>query len=375
MRLAALLMVALSSCAAAEEKEVVRAYLPVVDAQQSADRLVRDEDELRQALWDAINPNRKGSKPSTIRLGANITLTRPIQLSGKYDVIIEGGGRYSIGIREQDPATGGLSAFPYFESENGFSSFTVRNVSFLRNIGSGSFPLPGVFNIGSVVDGLTIDNCTYTPEPTLPGLGTWVRSTSSSAKLNRVFISTPSLTDINSTYGSAPPWTGYIENEAISEWVKSVSTSGSAISRLRLAQNQMTAFFDGDILLSSNNAGSTLSTLFVGQDGVGIVGPLFSSPEVKTLSGVDPEIDYDQSDFAVITLDATTSGDIEIQSPSSTAALGKVLEILFLANNGTAKLTNGVYGFRGNGDFTPVAGSTIRLRSYGSTWYEMARTP
>lgn len=370
MRLAALLMVALSSCAAAAgEREVVRAYLPVVDAQQSADRLVRDEDELRQALWDAINPNRRGSRPSTIRLGANITLSRPIQLSGKYDVTIEGGGRYSIGIKKRALVPGGFIAYPYFESDNGFSDFTVRGVSFLENIGrSGVEPLHGVFGVSAAAERLVIDNCTYDPSPFV--VSSWVMSLSGSSFLDNVFISTPSRTGLSPFSGSAPSWTGYLRTSEYHQWVTS-SVSGQT-NTFYISSNSLLADFYGSGSLTFRHIDADFHSLSIGKNGIGVFAPLYSVAVGGALSGSDPEIDFRQSDFKPITLDATTSGDIHIKDP---AINGRVLELLFVANNGTAKLTDGVGRFSGNGDFTPVAGSTIRLRSYGGTWYEMARTP
>jgi hypothetical protein len=74
-----------------------RAYPAISSRQQGADRLVYSEDDLRRVLWQAVDPKFEGERPSTIRLAADIYLSRPIEL-GVYDynVSIEGSDRYSI---------------------------------------------------------------------------------------------------------------------------------------------------------------------------------------------------------------------------------------------------------------------------------------
>jgi len=74
-----------------------RAYPAISSRQQGADRLVYGEEDLRRVLWQAVDPNFEGERPSTIRLGADIYLTRPIELGAyQYNVSIEGGGRFAI---------------------------------------------------------------------------------------------------------------------------------------------------------------------------------------------------------------------------------------------------------------------------------------
>lgn len=76
---------------------MLRAYGPINTRQQGADRLVMNEDDLRRVLWQAVDPNFTGKRPSTIRLGADIILTRPIELkAAQYNVTIDGGRQFDI---------------------------------------------------------------------------------------------------------------------------------------------------------------------------------------------------------------------------------------------------------------------------------------
>lgn len=74
-------------------------------------------------LWQAVDPDFEGERPSTIRLAADIYLTRPIELGAyQYNVIIEGGDRYSIA--HADGYTGPGYLF-------GIAPDTTRNITFV----------------------------------------------------------------------------------------------------------------------------------------------------------------------------------------------------------------------------------------------------
>jgi hypothetical protein len=74
-----------------------RAYPAISSRQQGADRLVYNETDLRTVLWQAVDPAFEGERPSTIRLAADIYLTKPIELGAyDYSVTIEGAGKYKI---------------------------------------------------------------------------------------------------------------------------------------------------------------------------------------------------------------------------------------------------------------------------------------
>lgn len=74
-----------------------RAYPAISSRQQGADRLVYNETDLRTVLWQAVDPAFEGERPSTIRLAADIYLTKPIELGAyDYNVTIEGAGKYKI---------------------------------------------------------------------------------------------------------------------------------------------------------------------------------------------------------------------------------------------------------------------------------------
>lgn len=74
-----------------------RAYPAISSRQQGADRLVYNETDLRTVLWQAVDPKFEGVRPSTIRLAADIYLTKPIELGAyQYNVSIEGAGKFAI---------------------------------------------------------------------------------------------------------------------------------------------------------------------------------------------------------------------------------------------------------------------------------------
>lgn len=76
---------------------MLRAYGSIASRQQGADRLVYNEEDLRRVIWQAVDPNYKDVRPSTIRLGADIYLTKPISLkAAQYNITINGGRRFSL---------------------------------------------------------------------------------------------------------------------------------------------------------------------------------------------------------------------------------------------------------------------------------------
>lgn len=78
-------------------RQYFRAYNARSSRQQGADRLVYNETDLRTVLWQAVDPSYEGERPSTIRLAADIYLTKPIELGAyQYNVTIEGSGRFAI---------------------------------------------------------------------------------------------------------------------------------------------------------------------------------------------------------------------------------------------------------------------------------------
>lgn len=99
-----------------------RAYPAISSRQQGADRLVYNETDLRTVLWQAVDPAFEGERPSTIRLAADIYLTKPIELGAyQYNVSIEGGDKYSIAHAD------GYTGLGYLF---GVASGTTSNITF-----------------------------------------------------------------------------------------------------------------------------------------------------------------------------------------------------------------------------------------------------
>lgn len=99
-----------------------RAYPAISSRQQGADRLVYNETDLRTVLWQAVDPAFEGERPSTIRLAADIYLTKPIELGAyQYNVSIEGGDKYYIAHAD------GYTGLGYLF---GVASGTTSNVTF-----------------------------------------------------------------------------------------------------------------------------------------------------------------------------------------------------------------------------------------------------
>lgn len=100
---------------------VPRAYGAIPGRQQDADRLVVTEHELLTVLQQALADN---ARVATIRLGANIVLSRPVGLSGTYNVVVDGGGRYGFSV----PAA--FTGTELFTASSSLSNILFRDIAF-----------------------------------------------------------------------------------------------------------------------------------------------------------------------------------------------------------------------------------------------------
>lgn len=107
---------------------VPRAYGAIPGRQQDADRLVVTEHELLTVLQQALADN---ARVATIRLGANIVLSRPVGLSGTYNVVVDGGGRYGFSV---PAAFTGTELF----TASGLSNILFRDCAFAGPAGAAS---------------------------------------------------------------------------------------------------------------------------------------------------------------------------------------------------------------------------------------------
>ena len=113
-----------------------RAYPPLPQRQQRADRLVFTEAELRRVIGYS-----QSLRAATVRLGDNINLSNPISLSGVHGLAIDGGGSYYINAGESCP----------FIADSPVSDFHLQNLAVSK-------PLD-LFGIGvSAVNVTDVDN-------------------------------------------------------------------------------------------------------------------------------------------------------------------------------------------------------------------------
>ena len=256
----------------------MRAYGPINTRQQGADRLVMNEDDLRRVLWQAVDPNFTGKRPSTIRLGGDIRLSRPIELkAAQYNVTIDGGYRFAL-VESPDfsPKNSG-----FFVLEDGQTS----DIEFLNLL----FEILTVDNIfectsSTTVNDINIINCS---------LNGYVGSI-------RMFSQPITATDVKVLLDEAAAF--------------SVGPSGTVFTgTLQLASYLEFNYFQTRAIFSRNNVGA----------GFGTTGPLLSvdinggirlRPFSVTLSGADPAITIDDKTTYKIFFDGTESGAIQLTS-------------------------------------------------------------
>lgn len=334
-----------------ENSTVIRAYPSLIGAQQDADRLVHDEEEFRRVLWQAVDPNFTGVRPSTIRLAADIVLASPVALgSYAYNVVIDGGGRF--GFVRQD----GASFDHYFDAgDHQVSDLVFRGVSF-ADLGFG---------------------------------GAIIMASSSAATLERLGCIDCTLSNnLLGTRSTLPTARAIIYDNRQAEGGVGMDFAGEARIGSFLWQRYSdegdelglglgTAWVRGAVEGTLSGGGSRVTANPGGVEVIGgaaIEGKLRFVPSPTTLSGVGPTLTPTNVTFVPVTVDATASGTITIAAGAS----GQLLVLTFPTVDGTAKFVDGAGNFRSAaGDYTPVVDGSLTLiyDATSAVWRELARTP
>lgn len=255
---------------------MVRAYGSIASRQQGADRLAFSEDDFRRILAQAIDPNYTGVRPSTIRLGSDIVLSRPISLNpAQYNITIDGGRRF--GIRESRGFVG-----------SGLFNLAAGQTADLDFVGV-IFHVPTVSNLffcdaASTANDISLTNCNVT------GYTGSIR----------MFSAAIVAFDINIHLDDAAAF--------------SIGPAGINFTGVLQASSFFEfKYFETRPIIARNNLGVGFGTTGALRS-VDINGGIRLRPFSVTLSGADPAITIDDKTTYKIFFDGTESGAIQLTS-------------------------------------------------------------
>lgn len=340
---------------------VRRTYSPREGRQQRPDRMVSNEVELRTVLGLAGF----GEDVGTIRLSANIFLSRALVLpSGGVDVVIDGGGRFSIGCEST------FSDTELLQTSGVTSGILFRDLSFLAP----TTKLERLILIASTCIGLSFSGVSLGRIKRLVQSDTGVKLYQYSTFRN-VRMWGLALGDVTST--------GEAQFERCSFEYLYASVGAGPTHRFMSVEDAAgstnnvclqagppasdSAPFVADFRTCSLHALFAKTTLTVGEDTRFTLGSV-------TLSGANPTLDVDVTPQTVInyTLGGTSSGDATLSTPFDTGT-GKLLVLVCSSNTGTAKWKDSTT-LRLSADFTPAAHDTLTVLWDGTQWVELARS-
>jgi hypothetical protein len=313
----------------------MRAYAPIVKRQQGADRLAYNEDDLRRILWQAVDPNFSGTRPATIRLGADIILTRPIKLyPGQYNVTIDGGRQF--GFKEARNFVGnGL-----FE----FDSVSTSDIAFIDT----SFHVPTVQNLflcsaSTVIDDLSIENCNIT------------------GNTSTLFIFSVGLTLTDSKL--------HFDNLSLNVFFS--STPATFTGSLRFSYIE--AIYNQSHPIITRTANGVSFGVEGPQLAVDIGGGMRMRPASVTLAGANPVLTVgDRSVFEITIDNATATGDMDMTAGED----GQIVVLYFINTATNMRLSD--YGNidvnKNHSSKHPLQDETVTFIWLSSKWREIARS-
>ena len=314
-----------------------RAYPAISSRQQGADRLVYTEDDLRKVLWQAVDPKFEGERPSTIRLAADIYLTKPIELGAyQYNVTIDGGRRFLIG---EGDAFSGSYLF-------GLPDGTIEDISFIGCTFK-SITAPNIFKgtALTVFNDLQMLECHI--EVTGGGLIFTGAITFNNAEIH--FDNNPW------SIGAGLTFVGVVR---FGPYVYQIQNTRTVFSR------------------TSIGVGCGTPTPSTSLD---VDGGLRVRPDSITLSGTDPVIDTADRSFFDITMDATANGYIQM----TTGYPGQIVVLKFETVSGTAHLHDvtgatsplaDIHVNKNHKNKVPSSHELVTFIYGGGEWSEMARS-
>jgi hypothetical protein len=325
----------------------MRAYAPVAKRQQGADRLAYNEDDLRRILWQAVDPNFAETRPATIRLGADIVLTRPIKLyPGQYNVTINGGRRFKI--RESKDFSG-----------NGFFQLADGQTSDIEFVGI-TFHMPTAVNIFECQSATTVNDVSLI-ECNATGYTGSVR----------LFSAAITATDVKVILDDATAF--------------SVGPSGTVFTgKLQVGTLLDFNYYETRAIISRNNVGIGFGTTGPLRS-VDINGAIRTRPETVVLTGNDPVLESSDTAFGIgdrthfiAEIDSTNSGTIQFKHGYD----GQIIIVLFsvdpavtvnveLNDVATGGTYAGVHVTKKN--HKPVNHDVVTFIYHDGEWCEMAR--
>ena len=328
---------------------MVRAYGSIASRQQGADRLAFSEDDFRRILAQAIDPNYTGVRPSTIRLGADIVLSRPISLNpAQYNVTIDGGRRF--GIRESRAYT---SASFFILSEGQTSDIEFVGIIFNAPTVANIFGYTGSAASINVVD-ISLINCNV--------IGSGIQMFGGAITAFDVNIHL----DDAATFAIGPVanFTGVLQVSSFLEY----------------------KYYEKRPIIARNNLGVGFGTTGALRS-VDINGAIRTRPEAVTLAGANPVLESVDTTYGVgdrtffnITVDnATATGTMQLKPGYD----GQII-ILYFANSSTTMVVDDVLS-PGSGlsvidvnknhtSKKPVHHETITFIYVDSRWVEVCRS-
>jgi hypothetical protein len=315
-----------------------RAYPAISSRQQGADRLVYSEDDLRRVLWQAVDPTFEGERPSTIRLAADIYLSRPIELGAyQYNVSIEGSGRFAI-------AEGGTFTGSYLF---GLPDGSISDIDFV-NVTFSTTNVALLFNGSSLttVDDFIFEECSLE-------LGVFL------SMFQKDIVVTSTRIDIDDyppshSFGVQDPsgvgdFTGVL---SIGPYLTQYESKVPIIART-----------DDGVGFKEENPSVA----------VDINGGLRIQPVEITLSGADPVIDTTDRSFFDITIDnATATGTMTM-----TAGQAGQVVVLYFQNTATHMVVDDTLTMNVGKTYhakKPTQDETISFIYINGKWQELCRS-
>jgi hypothetical protein len=333
----------------------MRAYAPIAKRQQGADRLAYNEDDLRRILWQAVDPNFTETRPATIRLGADIVLTRPIKLyPGQYNITIDGGRQFGI-IQspkfERQVAVISTLNCVFYVPDGVISDISLENLYIRFDVDFyNATVIPAVFIVDqtTVFKDLVVNNCSITN-----GLFTCSLFKSSSG-----------------TGGTFESASVYIDDE--NQLFVPAGTGGALFTgKLSVRPEIESTYKNSTLITHRNDIGFGVRA--IPQLSLETNGAFRMHPASITLAGTDPVLTVgDRSVFEITIDNATATGDMDM-----TAGKDGQIVVLYFTNTATT-LKLGDYGnIDVNKNYTskkPLQDETVTFIWLASKWREIARS-
>ena len=325
-----------------------RAYPAISSRQQGADRLVYSEDDLRRVLWQAVDPTFEGERPSTIRLAADIYLSRPIELGAyDYNVTIDGAGRHRLG-HAAGYTHGYLIGLPALGNGT-LSNMTFNGVIFFLRIAN------DIFGDGSsaTVHDFNIHECTVVSDSlTVPSL-------------SKVFDSTVNATSSNIQFD---------EFSGISLGTARFSGlfEAGGLDGVHVGPT-LYHYRDSDLIFSRSSSGVRCGTGNTSELSLRVDGGAKIIPHSITLSGSNPSIDVGNKSCFDITIDNATA----IGTMTMTAGQAGQVVVLHFQNAATHMIVDDTLTMNVGKNYhakKPTQDETISFIYINGKWQELCRS-